>query len=324
MFDKHDDFKQRVQKGDALKPLGVQPIPYQGSKRQLAPRICALFPKNVKTLYEPFSGSAAITLYAASHNLAEHFVIGDILPELVNLWRLIIEEPQAAALRYKTLWEKQFEDGYKHFNIVRDRYNAERDPVCLLYLIARCVKNAVRFNKDFNFTQSADNRRTGMRPDKMEKAMRFASCLLKGKTTLFCGDFKDCIASARPGDLIYMDPPYQGTTYGRDKRYAAQLKRDYLVDVLRDINARDIPFILSYDGQTGDKVYADPLPNDLADCLAIYAGRSSQATLAGRVENTVESLYVSKSLLRRFDKPPDYSQGDFVCHTALGLAYFFD
>lgn len=292
-----------------MTPLKFQPIPYQGSKRRLAPRIGQLFPQNVETLYEPFAGSAAITLYAATHKLANNFVIGDILPELVELWGIIIERPSEAISRYKDLWSEQFKVGPEHFNVVRSAYNAEKDPIALLYLIARCVKNAVRFNKSGSFTQSVDKRRTGVHPEKLERAIISVSFLLKGRTTLYCGDFKSCVGSARPGDLVYMDPPYQGTTYGRDKRYAAQLEREHLVEALRDMNKRKVPFILSYDGKTGDKVYAEPLPDDLStEHLAIHAGRSSQATLAGRAEDTVESLYVSKSLVSNVDELPDFSQ----------------
>ncbi len=292
-----------------MQPLKLQPIPYQGSKRQLAPRICKLFPSAVETLYEPFSGSAAVTLYAASHNLARRFVIGDVLPELVQLWRLIIEHPDITAARYRLVWNEQFTADGGHFNIVRAKYNTERDPILLLYLVARCVKNAVRFNRHGAFTQSVDKRRTGVHPDKLERTIRTVSSLLKGRTTLYCGDFKDCIGAAQPTDLVYMDPPYQGTTYGRDKRYAAQLDRDRLIDGLKDLNQRRVSFVLSYDGKTGDKVYADPLPSDLdIDHLEIHAGRSSQATLAGREEDTVESLYVSKHLLKNWKKLPDFSQ----------------
>lgn len=292
-----------------MQPLKLQPIPYQGSKRQLAPRISVLFPNQVDTLYEPFAGSAAVTLFAANHKLARHFVIGDVFPELVDLWGLIIDAPNQVAGRYRAIWEAQFKDGITHFNMMRSEYNANKDPVILLYLIARCVKNAVRFNRHGSFTQSADKRRTGVHPDKLENTIRTVSSLLKGRTTLFRGDFKDCIVNARPSDLVYMDPPYQGTTYGTDKRYVAQLEREHLIESLEWLNLHRVPFILSYDGTTGDKVYADPLPASLgAVHLQIHAGRSSQATLAGRKEDTIESLYVSGLLADSHDNLPDYSQ----------------
>jgi DNA adenine methylase len=52
-----------------------QPFPYQGSKRNLAPLILGYFPEGVRTLIEPFAGSAAITLAAAAANLAGIFCI---------------------------------------------------------------------------------------------------------------------------------------------------------------------------------------------------------------------------------------------------------
>lgn len=277
-------------------PLSIQPIPYQGSKRALAPRICSLFPKRVGTLYEPFAGSAAVTLFAATHGMADKFVIGDTYGPLVNLWSLIINEPGHLSDRYSEVWHAQMTNP-GHFNEVRAEFNETREPALLLYLVARCVKNAVRFNRHGNFTQSPDKRRTGMKPDKVTRTTHAVSRLLKGRTELFHGDFQGCSASAEPGDLVYMDPPYQGTTYGTDKRYAAGLERDRVIEGLHALNDRGIPYILSYDGRMGEKTYGEPLPPSIdADHLEIHAGRSSQATISGRNEETVESLYVSKSL----------------------------
>ena len=278
-------------------PLSIQPIPYQGSKRSLAPRICSLFPKKIETLYEPFAGSAAITLFAANHNLAEHFVIGDVYSPLIDLWDLIINDPSGLSDRYSFIWEAQFNLGDEHFNLTRTKFNENHDPVLLLYLIARCVKNAVRFNKYGNFTQSVDKRRTGMKPDRVVRTVHAVSRLLKDRTTLFRGNFYDCCLNATSSDLIYMDPPYQGTTYGKDKRYATGLERSALISALHDFSARNVPYILSYDGQHGEKTYGEPLPSSImANHLTIHAGRSSQSTLSGRNDITLESIYTSKFL----------------------------
>src|SRR5580704_3155860 len=47
------------------------PIPYQGSKRSLARLIGEFVPSNVGTWYEPFAGSAAMTLWAAHRGVAK-------------------------------------------------------------------------------------------------------------------------------------------------------------------------------------------------------------------------------------------------------------
>ncbi|HFT7662571.1 TPA: DNA adenine methylase [Aeromonas veronii] len=279
------------------------PIPYQGSKRALAPKICTLIPKGIDTLYEPFAGSAAISIYAAHHNLAKQFVISDSLPELIELWREIIENPTKTAGRYEEIWRGNEEKSPSYFNSVRDRFNSERDPVDLLYLIVRCVKNAVRFNRHGHFTQSSDKRRMGTNPKKMGASIHAVSALLKGRTTLLAGDFTDAIKTAGVNDFVYMDPPYHGTTYGRDKRYFTQLERERLVEGLSNLNSRNIPFLLSYDGMTGDTVYGDPLPDSLQmKRLLIEAGRSSQATLNGKNSTTFESLYVSNNIKGLIEK----------------------
>lgn len=279
-----------------VSPLSIQPIPYQGSKRALAPRICSLFPNRVGTLYEPFAGSAAVTLFAATHGMAEKFVIGDTYGPLVGLWSLIIHEPGRLSDRYSEVWHAQMSNP-GHFNEVRAEFNETREPALLLYLVARCVKNAVRFNKQGNFTQSPDKRRTGMKPDKVTRTTHAVSRLLKGRTELFHGDFQACTTAAASGDLVYMDPPYQGTTYGTDKRYAEGLERGRVIEGLHTLNKNSVPYILSYDGRMGAKTYGAPLPPSIdADHLEVHAGRSSQATISGRDDETIESLYVSKSL----------------------------
>ncbi|HEY3520964.1 MAG TPA: DNA adenine methylase [Rhodanobacteraceae bacterium] len=286
------------------------PIPYQGSKRRLAPVIARHFPRGIRTLYEPFAGSAAITLHAARQDLARRFVIGDSLPAIVELWRGIVEHPEQTAHRYRSLWSQQQSDP-EHYQRVRERWNRERAPVDLLYLICRCVKNAVRFNARGEFTQSADRRRFGMHPDRMRAAIEGASGLLRGRMELRCGDWLQTCADAGTRDFVYLDPPYLGTTIGRDKRYHAQPTRASLIEGLSQLRARNVPFALSYDGATGGKCYGPPLPDHLGLAhLLIDAGRSAQATLSGRDERTIESLYLCRNTVTRVD----------VSHTRNGMS----
>lgn len=273
------------------------PIPYQGSKRNLAPLIGRYVPAETGTWYEPFAGSAAMALWAARHRKPRRIVLGDSLAPMMELWRAILDRPHATAARYAEIWDGQKPGDATYFNRVRERFNRDGDPVDLLYLLCRCVKNAVRFNAKGAFTQSVDKRRLGMRPDKMRAAIEGAAGLLRGRTEIRAGDWLDTLADAGPGDFAYMDPPYLGTSTGRDRRYAEWMTQERLVAGLRSLNARGIRFALSYDGRCGDKVYGPPLPGDLLmGRLEIHAGRSSQATLNGGTDETVESLYLSQGL----------------------------
>ncbi len=282
---------------DGRTMLIPHPIPYQGSKRSLAPAIGRHVPAGIGTWYEPFAGSAAMALWAARHRNPRRIVLGESLVPMTQLWTAILADPRGTAERYAEIWAGQRPEDPAYFNRVRQRFNESRDPVDLLYLLCRCVKNAVRFNARGNFTQSVDRRRLGMRPDRMRAAIAGASALLHGRTEVRAGDWLDTLADAGPGDFAYMDPPYLGTSTGRDKRYAEWMAQDRLVAGLRSLNARGVRFALSYDGRCGEKVYGPPLPEGLGMTrLHLHAGRSSQATLNGGTAETVESLYLSKGL----------------------------
>jgi len=273
------------------------PIPYQGSKRNLAPAILGYFPERVGTLIEPFVGSAAITLAAAARGAAERYLINDLNQPLVDLWRAIIESPEKLARQYEALWRAQHEDRREYYDKVRDDFNRTGRPDCLLYLLARCVKAAVRYNANGDFNQSPDNRRMGALPETMREHILGASHLLHGKTECSSLDYKDTVAKATPDDLIYMDPPYQGVCGERDPRYLKGVLFDEFVEVLEALNFRDIKYLVSYDGRTGERIHGRRLPERLRlHLIELEAGRSSQATLLGRAEVTVESLYLSPAL----------------------------
>jgi len=171
--------------------------------------MAAGLPDKVETFYGPFAGSAAMSIYAAQHGLAAHFVVADSLGPMIDLLRAIVATPEATAGRYRELWDGQpaGDDGY--FNRVRARYNESGDHVDLLYLICRCVKNSVRFNRSGRFTQSVDKRRLGLRPDKMQRAIHGVSATLRGRVEFRVGDWLNTTADVRPVDFVYMDPPYR-------------------------------------------------------------------------------------------------------------------
>lgn len=280
-----------------MAPKLPHPVPYQGSKRALAPRIGAFVPRDAGVWFEPFAGSAAMTLWALQARVARRYVIADVLAPIAHLWQAIIEAPAATAARYAQVWQGQRPGDHDYFNAVRARYNADADPVDLLYLICRCVKNAVRFNAAGHFTQSVDRRRLGMRPERMAAAIAAASRLMRGRTEVRSGDWLTTTADAGPCDFVYLDPPYLGTTVGRDRRYVRQLQQADLIDGLERLLARRVRFMLSYDGMTGNRTYGAPLPDGLGlTRLLLDAGSSAQATLSGRSERTVESLYLSPGL----------------------------
>ena len=262
-------------------------------------------PADATRLVEPFCGSAAVSLAATFRGLTSSVWLNDIDPALMRLWSWILNRPNELADEYERLWNEQRPDKKDFFFKIRDEFNSTRQPHHLLYLLARIVKGAVRYSAEGNFNQSPDNRRSGMKPDKMRQRILGVSNLLGDKTELSATDFREMIQRLDARDLIYMDPPYQGTSFTRDHRYYRGLDYECLVDTLSRMNEMDMSYILSYDGATGHKMHGRPLPKSLLLTRhLIAAGRSSQATLLGYNRQTFESLYLSPALSRRLEEEP--------------------
>jgi DNA adenine methylase len=274
-----------------------QVIPYQGSKRQLAPNILPHFPKDTSRIVEPFAGSAAITIAAASQRLVDIFWINDAHTPLMNLWREIIEHPEEISLAYSNLWKAQLGKEREFFNQVRTRFNQSQQSADFLYLLARCVKAAIRYNSNGEFNNTPDNRRKGARPSEMRRRIEHCSYLLQGRTKITAWDYKIVLDKCTPKDLVYMDPPYQGVCGNRDQRYLPKFEHDEFCAELEKLNTRNIHYVISYDGRTGNKTYGQPMPESLElTRIELCAGRSTQSTLLGRSDVTYESLYLSPNL----------------------------
>src|SRR5262245_8054148 len=98
------------------------PIPYQGSKRGLASTILAFFPKKPLRLVEPFAGSAAVSLAAASHGKSESFWLNDAHGALVGLWNMILSNPRKLAKQYAEIWLDQLGQERDYYNFIREQF----------------------------------------------------------------------------------------------------------------------------------------------------------------------------------------------------------
>ena len=282
-----------------------QAFPYQGSKRKLAPLIVDCIPKTTDCLVEPFAGSAAVSIAAAWAGRSKRVWLNDAHAALMALWERIIHDPKGIAADYEDCWRAQEGREREYYNQARREFNATHKPELLLFLLARCVKAAIRYNRKGDFNNSPDNRRKGMRPETMAKNILLVSQILGPETRTTSQDYKAVLKKAKHNDLVYMDPPYQGVCKDRDCRYVNGVGYDEFVAELGELNRRDVPFVVSYDGRTGEKTYGKPLPDHLELVHAeVLAGRSTQATLLGQDHNTYESLYLSSAAVRKLGAVP--------------------
>lgn len=276
-------------------------VQYQGSKRNLAPQILRYFPQKFNRLIEPFAGMAAITIAVSKQRRAEQYVLNDLNEPLINILREAINNPQKLIEEYAKVWSEQitFEGGsVEHFYKIRKDFNdGNKSAANMLYLLARCVKGSVRYSTNGMFNQSPDKRRMGTNPKNLASNVYMISSFLKGKTEFSSVDYREVTKMAKRGDIVYMDPPYQGVCTTRDSRYFSGICFDDFVECVDDLNSRGIDFVISYDGTCGEKQYGVDLPKELKlKKVMLNAGLSSQSLLLGRKEKTIEALYISPNL----------------------------
>jgi len=259
----------------------------------------------MERLVEPFAGSAAISIACAARSRASEYWLNDFNKPLAELLGLIINQPEQLGDFYRQIWRDESENPIDHYYRVREDFNHTQDARLLLYLLARCVKGSVRYNSEGLFNQSPDKRRLGTRPKTMHDNVLGVSMLMRGKSIVTSFDYRDILENARESDVVYMDPPYQGVCGDRDSRYLFGISFDDFVAALDQLNTRGIRYLISYDGRLGTCSYGESLPAYLdLTLIELEAGRSSQATLLGRDDVTVESLYVSRSLTKEIGVRP--------------------
>lgn len=283
-------------------------VQYQGSKRILAPQILRYMPRQFERLVEPFAGMAAITIAASRQERAERYIVNDLNEPLVGVLQAAIESPAELVTGYSKVWNEQFSYEYgnvEHYYKVRDDFNhGDQSPANMLYLLARCVKGSVRYGSNGLFNQSPDKRRNGTLPKTLKQNVHAISYYLKGRTEFFSRDYREILEMAHPGDIIYMDPPYQGVSNVRDSRYFSGIVFEEFVDAIDRLNRRGIDFLISYDGKCGEKTYGEELPEELGlQKVLLNAGLSSQSTLLGKKEVTYEALYISQGLQHHIPQP---------------------
>src|SRR5262249_4673486 len=104
--------------------MGVpHPIPYQGSKRALAPAILTCLSEDCGTLIEPFAGSAALSLAALYRKKVRRTLLNDINRPLMRLWHEIVDRPEGLSDAYRALWNAQLGKERDYYDQIRDQFN---------------------------------------------------------------------------------------------------------------------------------------------------------------------------------------------------------
>lgn len=278
------------------RPFRTQLLKWVGNKQKQADSIIEFFPARFGTYFEPFLGSGGVLGVLAP----EHAMASDTFSPLVQIWQTLQNNKeklkQQYAERYELINKLGKEGAYKK---VLASYNENPSGADLLFLCRACYGGVVRFRKNDGFMSTPVGAHDPISPESFGKRVDIWHARTMG-TRFMHLDFSEAMDIAKPGDLIYCDPPYadsQAILYGAQ---AFSLSR--LFDSIASCKARGVYVALSIDGTkfSGRKLCDIPIPDGLFE--------------------REEFVSVGRSMLKRFQMDGK-SLEDHEVHDRLLLTY---
>ena len=191
-----------------MKPV----IKWVGGKQSVMVHFEDLIKNNLKpgsTFYEPFAGGLAVTL-ALEHSKT---VVNDLNSELIHMYRVIRDNPEELISELKCFQNSHNTEFYYHVrNLDRtgtlSRITDVAKAARTIYLNKTCFNGLYRVNSKGQFNSPIGRTASGKTPDIVqEDLIREMSKFLKS-VQFHSGDYKECLAGATEGDVIFLDPPY--------------------------------------------------------------------------------------------------------------------
>ena len=234
------------------------PMNYTGGKYKLLPQILPLFPTEINTFVDLFTGGGNIAVNVNANKIIandnEKHVIDiykafqngyDNVDNLIHTIELIIET-----------YGLNIEDA-EPFNKLREDYNTYKlrnrvhypfDLNILLYvLICYSFNHQFRFNSKGEFNMPFGKNRSQWNDNMKKNLINFHKSIIDKNIIFTNKDFRELkIDKLSCNDFVYCDPPYLITcaTYNEKDGWNEQCETD-LLSLLDSLNSKSVKFALS-------------------------------------------------------------------------------
>lgn len=252
-------------------PFKPQLLKWIGNKQRFAAEIISYFPYRFGTYFEPFLGSGGVlgTLTPKVGFASDSFT------PLMEIWQTLKENPDTLVQWYTERCERMKKGGkLEEYERIKANYNARPNGADLLYLCRSCYGGVVRFRQSDGWMSTPLGVHDPISPTSFAKRVREWNRRIQG-TSFLNAEYEEVMGMAKPGDLIYCDPPY---SHSQSILYGAQsFSLEDLFSTIAKCKARGVYVALSIDGtkRSGDKICDLPIPERLFEKeVMISCGRS--------------------------------------------------
>jgi DNA adenine methylase len=240
-------------------PPRGQLLKWVGNKQRMAAELGTHFPSRFNAYHEPFLGSGAILATVAP----EQGYASDAFRPLMDIWQALRRSPRLLKMWYSDRWH-QMASGNKIevYEKIKASYNSSPNGADLLFLCRSCYGGVVRFRKADGYMSTPCGAHHPISPESFSR--RVDEWHRRVQNTSFeTMDYEEAMKRAKPGDLIYCDPPYshsQAILYGAQDFSLARL-----LEIISDCKSRGVFVALSIDGtkKSGNRICDLPIPKNL-------------------------------------------------------------
>lgn len=289
------------------------PLNYTGGKHKLLPQIAKLFPKEIDTFYDVFSGGANVGINANANKI----ICIEKNPYVVSLLKLIqksnFEDMHQRIINIIDMFglSQSYIKGYDSYKVnssdglgqfnkeaflsLRDEFNKNKTRIdLLLTLILYSFNNQIRFNSIGNFNLPVGKRDYN---GNSRKNIAAFNQLANEKKIIFKNcDFREILElGITQKDFVYLDPPYLlGLASYNELNGWNEKDEIKLYSALSKLNKKNVRFALSnvleHKGATNEIMKNWAERENFKINKLIYNYKNSNYHSTAKNNNTVEVL----------------------------------
>lgn len=214
-------------------------LKWAGNKTAIMPELKKHLPAGAR-LVEPFAGSCAVMM-ATDYSA---YLVADINPDLINMYQQIKDDPEFFLMIASGL----FKQGSKYgFQLIRHSFNYGKSSgkvwraAAFLFLNRHCYRGLCRYNKSGGFNVPYGNYEKPYFPQ--EEVLAFAE--KAQRATFICASYEETLAMLKTGDVVYCDPPYDGTFSGYHAAGFSEDDQYRLASILERRSSEGHPVVVS-------------------------------------------------------------------------------